>query len=610
MVFEDGGCVAVGSGSCCCCCFVSVCSSFDSVVWCCSSSGSCFFSSSSSANAAFKDDCESWWVLGGSRRMVVDDKDGTKESSFSWTFVFVVGGDSGSSISAVTLFGSLSLSSCCGASGMGNDGCGSCCSCRSSSCCGCCGCCWVGTGGSKCKVKGGVACRNQAKMSPKSQSRTVCHSFVFWLLLSLPVQALAQCNNRDCAGTTRTLLFLLLSSCSDRVSSTTCAPVACSSHQGVKTNRVCKAEKLSNWTVCRSVRFFSVPWWSFCFLSLGGWVVLVVVLVVVVLVGRTVSGSGGGSGCWCEGPCSASSSSLVVVEIVLVDILVVLVVLVLVMLVLEQHGPCLSSVGCFFVWFAVRFVHDGPTGVSESAEFCMGEGRASGFARFAYRTWVARTMDSVLYRRIASTTHDCAGAHSLVLSFLFRIERADKTQEGRMPRPSHRPGPPPPPSSSFLSSRSLRKEDEDPSHRPPHEQHGFWHWVWHATCHDCCYWGPPPHLRRLPPHLRPDRVSWHLYLTVVLTKLLLEVCGAAGAVWGFAEVINWRDSPTGHAARVVRGCSVATAVVFAVRWYWHVKHFWQHGYDFPYVKRHHRRSHWMHGTQVRFVVFGSSQQTP
>lgn len=112
-------------------------------------------------------------------------------------------------------------------------------------------------------------------------------------------------------------------------------------------------------------------------------------------------------------------------------------------------------------------------------------------------------------------------------------------------------------------------------------------WLWHRTFDDCC---------NFTRHYNNNKVvSLHDFLIFVVSKIILEVCGAAGAVWGICEIINWRHvENTDDFHEIV----TITFVIFAIRFYWHAKHFWQYGYDFPYVKLHHRRSHWYHGLQV------------
>ena len=73
------------------------------------------------------------------------------------------------------------------------------------------------------------------------------------------------------------------------------------------------------------------------------------------------------------------------------------------------------------------------------------------------------------------------------------------------------------------------------------------------------------------------------------TKFLLEVCGAAGAVWGSTEVYLLRNEQTIEFWRWI--CYIVF-VAFLIRWYWHGKHFLeQERYSFPPIKRHHRRLH-------------------
>ena len=53
-----------------------------------------------------------------------------------------------------------------------------------------------------------------------------------------------------------------------------------------------------------------------------------------------------------------------------------------------------------------------------------------------------------------------------------------------------------------------------------------------------------------------------LYLSIV--KLILEVFGASGAVWGFAEVLTLRNSET---IEFWRWICVAVAIVFFIRYF-------------------------------------------
>ncbi|VEU37302.1 unnamed protein product [Pseudo-nitzschia multistriata] len=56
-------------------------------------------------------------------------------------------------------------------------------------------------------------------------------------------------------------------------------------------------------------------------------------------------------------------------------------------------------------------------------------------------------------------------------------------------------------------------------------------------------------------------------------KLVLEVFGAGGAVWGFSEVCGFRTESV-ESTRFWRKLSLATAVVFGVRWSQQLRRAW------------------------------------
>lgn len=124
---------------------------------------------------------------------------------------------------------------------------------------------------------------------------------------------------------------------------------------------------------------------------------------------------------------------------------------------------------------------------------------------------------------------------------------------------------------------------------PPTDLETCLAWSWHRSFHDCCRFRRPPHLRQQP-------VNWQGFVGVFLIKFLLEVCGAGGAVWGFSEIMTWRYDEASN--DVFRTLALATFAVFVVRFYWHAKHWLEHEHDFPYVKIHHRRQHWIFFVQV------------
>ena len=118
-------------------------------------------------------------------------------------------------------------------------------------------------------------------------------------------------------------------------------------------------------------------------------------------------------------------------------------------------------------------------------------------------------------------------------------------------------------------------------------------WIWHRCFHGCCRFHRPPHLKDHP-------VDCCGFLGVFAIKLLLEVCGAGGAVWGSTEVINWRNDSN---SIFFRNLALLAFVVFLIRLYWHAKHWLEHEHDFPYVKIHHRRQHMIHFLQVFSAKF-------
>ena len=77
-------------------------------------------------------------------------------------------------------------------------------------------------------------------------------------------------------------------------------------------------------------------------------------------------------------------------------------------------------------------------------------------------------------------------------------------------------------------------------------------------------------------------------LRVIAAKFLLEVLGAAGAMWGAADVLSLRDTPDG--VETTRLVALTVGGVFLVRHWWHAKHWWQHEREFLPVKTIHRRT--------------------
>mmetsp|Transcript_26421 Transcript_26421/g.54472 ORF Transcript_26421/g.54472 Transcript_26421/m.54472 type:complete len:329 (-) Transcript_26421:66-1052(-) len=112
---------------------------------------------------------------------------------------------------------------------------------------------------------------------------------------------------------------------------------------------------------------------------------------------------------------------------------------------------------------------------------------------------------------------------------------------------------------------------------PPPPPKPFIHPITHAF-HGCF------NFRRHPTKPPVNRLA---YTRVILAKLLLEVCGASGAIWGSSEIFFLRDTPLGN--EIVRIVAMFVGVIFFYRFWWHAKHYYQHDQDFPPLKEHHRR---------------------
>ena len=99
------------------------------------------------------------------------------------------------------------------------------------------------------------------------------------------------------------------------------------------------------------------------------------------------------------------------------------------------------------------------------------------------------------------------------------------------------------------------------------------------ACGGCCNW----HRHRK----SESSLSVASYLAVVAAKLLLEVIGAAGAVWGSSDILFLRDIP--ERMKRMRIVALLVGGVFLIRYWWHAKHWWQHQRDYMPIKIHHRR---------------------
>ena len=69
---------------------------------------------------------------------------------------------------------------------------------------------------------------------------------------------------------------------------------------------------------------------------------------------------------------------------------------------------------------------------------------------------------------------------------------------------------------------------------------------------------------------------------VLVTKFVLEVCGAAGAVWGCAEIATIRDASEASTRRW-RALALAVGAVFLLRWMVQVHHYAQDQTESPLV---------------------------
>ena len=107
--------------------------------------------------------------------------------------------------------------------------------------------------------------------------------------------------------------------------------------------------------------------------------------------------------------------------------------------------------------------------------------------------------------------------------------------------------------------------------------------------HGCCDWK-----RHNASH------SPSAYIQIIAAKFLLEVLGAAGAVWGNCDIFLLRTTDEGN--RISRIYSTIVGVIFLIRYYWHSKHRFQTGGDFMLVKEPHRRKH-----RVEFVQIHASK---
>lgn len=97
-----------------------------------------------------------------------------------------------------------------------------------------------------------------------------------------------------------------------------------------------------------------------------------------------------------------------------------------------------------------------------------------------------------------------------------------------------------------------------------------------------------------------EALSYTSWTNLLVSKFLLEVLGAAGAIWGAAEAYGLRKP---HNNEDFRKLSLLTGFLFAVRFYFHMKHWWEHARDYLPAKQHHRRTHWTSFVQVFGATF-------
>lgn len=111
--------------------------------------------------------------------------------------------------------------------------------------------------------------------------------------------------------------------------------------------------------------------------------------------------------------------------------------------------------------------------------------------------------------------------------------------------------------------------------------------------HGCCDW------RR--PHNTSPSLSSVAYVQIIAAKFLLEVLGAAGAVWGNCDIYLLRATEEGN--RISRIYAIIIGCIFLIRYYWHSKHRYQTGGEFMLPKEHHRRTHRLEFAQIHASKF-------
>ena len=117
--------------------------------------------------------------------------------------------------------------------------------------------------------------------------------------------------------------------------------------------------------------------------------------------------------------------------------------------------------------------------------------------------------------------------------------------------------------------------------------------------HECCDWR-----RRHNTSYTP-----FAYVQIIAAKFILEVLGAAGAIWGNCDIFLLRKTEEGN--RISRVYAIIVGCIFFVRYYWHSKHRFQTGGEFMLPKEQHRRTHrlsfiQLHATKFVLQVLGGA----
>ncbi|KAL7527773.1 hypothetical protein ACHAXR_004365 [Thalassiosira sp. AJA248-18] len=123
---------------------------------------------------------------------------------------------------------------------------------------------------------------------------------------------------------------------------------------------------------------------------------------------------------------------------------------------------------------------------------------------------------------------------------------------------------------------------------------GLFHQCHHFCCRGCCDW----HRHR---KSDLDKTPLASYIQIIAAKFLLEVIGAAGAIWGSSEILHLRDTPEG--TEIIRMAAMSVGGIFLIRYWWHCKHWWQHERDYMPTKTIYRRRHRLAFFQIHASKF-------